>query len=410
MRWLHVLVGFCLVGLWWSTAWAEEPGAIRGVVRKDGQGIAEHRIMLIRFGPNQQDVQRIPGQTDVEGRFVFEQLETGPQFSYFVGIRYAEQLYRSAPIVLASGDAREGVLVEVGAAGMRAIGDAAPRLDIGYHIMVVEWQQDRIDVREVVDIHNAGTTPYQGLPGHAGQKGYSLHLPLPEGYGNFQLIQGLAKESLQSVASGLYYTAPLAPGTHRVVYAYALPMTDTVRMVLTRRTLPTRVFDIFVDTRQLVASSDVPFNERFDTESHSFFHFRGTNLEANSRTWLQVTRLATSTSVLRIMSYASILGMILLGVAIPLSHTWRGLWRPQRRQAVSVEQLQQWHTERVGLLRAMARLDDQYAAGVLDDATYRQSRGACKSQLLDIVEQLQTAQQDKDGAASSQDVTNYAME
>jgi hypothetical protein len=170
-------------------------------------------------------------------------------------------------------------------------------------------------------------------------------------------------------------------------------------MILTRRTLPTRVLDIFVDTRQLVASSDVPFFGRVDIESHPFFHFRGTNLEANSRTWLQVTRLATSASVLRIVSYTSIIAMVLLGVAIPLSHTWRRPWRSQRRQVVSVEQLQQWHTERVGLLRAMARLDDQYAAGVLDDITYRQSRGACKSQLLDIVEQLQTAQQDKDGAA-----------
>ncbi len=91
--------------------------------------------------------------------------------------------------------------------------------------------------------------------------------------------------------------------------------------------------------------------------------------------------------------------MALLGVVIPLYHTWRGPWRSQHHQAISVEQMQQWHTERVGLLRTMARLDDQHAAGVLDDATYRQSRGACKSQLLDIVEQLQTAQQDKDGAA-----------
>ena len=399
MRWLHALVGLCLVGLWWSVTWAEEPGTIRGVVRKDGQSVAEHRIMLIRFGPNQQDVQRIPGQTDTEGRFVFEQLETGPQFSYFVGIRYAEQLYRSAPIALASGDVREEVLVEVSTGGTPAIGDAAPRLDIEHHIMAVVWRQDRIDVREVVSVRNTGAQPYQGVPEHPGMAAYSLHLPLPEGYYDFQLVQGLTKESVHSALPGLYYTAPLAPGTHRIVYSYALPMPDTVRMVLTRRTLPTRVFDIFVDTRQLVASSDVPFYGRVDIESHPFFHFRGTNVEANSRSWLQVTRLSTSASVLRIVSYASILGMALLGVVIPLYHTWRGPWRSQHHQAISVEQMQQWHTERVGLLRTMARLDDQHAAGVLDDATYRQSRGACKSQLLDIVEQLQTAQQDKDGAA-----------
>ena len=399
MRWFRVFVGLCLVGLGWSVTWAAEPGTIRGVVRKDGQSVAEHRIMLIRFGPNQQDVQRTPGQTDAEGRFVFEQLETGPQFSYVVGIRYDEQLYRSAPIVLASGDVREEVLVEVGTAGTSAVGDAAPLLGIEHHIMAVVWREDRIDVREIVGIRNAGTTPYRGVPGHPGQVAYSLHLPLPEGYTNLQVDQGLDQEFIQIAASGLYYTAPLEPGMHRVVYSYALSMPDTVRMMLTRRTLPTRVFDIYVDSRQLVASSDMPFFERVDIESHPFFHFRDTNLEANSRLWLQITRLSTSTYVLRVVSYASILGLVLLGVVLPLYHTWRGPRRSQPRQAISVEQMQQWHTERVGLLRTMARLDDQHAAGGLDDATYRQSRSACKRQLLDIVEQLQTAQQDKDGAA-----------
>ena len=43
-------------------------GRIRGVIQREGKGFAEQRIMLIRFGPNQ-DVQRFPGQTDAEGRF-----------------------------------------------------------------------------------------------------------------------------------------------------------------------------------------------------------------------------------------------------------------------------------------------------------------------------------------------------
>ena len=114
--------------------------------------------------------------------------------------------------------------------------------------MAVVWRQDRIDVREVVSVRNTGAQPYQGVPEHPGMAAYSLHLPLPEGYDDFQLVQGLTKESVHSALPGLYYTAPLAPGTHRIVYSYALPMPDTVRTMLTRRTLPTRVFDIFVDT------------------------------------------------------------------------------------------------------------------------------------------------------------------
>jgi len=58
----------------------------------------------------QQDVQRFPGQTDAEGRFVFENLETGPAFTYFVGMRDKEQLRRSDPVILQSAEPVEVVL------------------------------------------------------------------------------------------------------------------------------------------------------------------------------------------------------------------------------------------------------------------------------------------------------------
>src|SRR5206468_13060438 len=88
---------------------AEGLGRIRGIIQREGQGFAEQRIMLIRFGPNQ-NVQRFPGQTDAEGRFLFENLETGPAFTYFVGIRYKEQLRRSDPVILQSEELAEVVL------------------------------------------------------------------------------------------------------------------------------------------------------------------------------------------------------------------------------------------------------------------------------------------------------------
>src|SRR5689334_15535993 len=87
----------------------EGGGRIRGVIQREGQGLAEQRIMLIRFGPNQ-DVQRFPGQTDAEGRFLFENLEIGPAFTYFVGIRYKEQLRRSDPVILQSAETAEVIL------------------------------------------------------------------------------------------------------------------------------------------------------------------------------------------------------------------------------------------------------------------------------------------------------------
>ncbi len=64
--------GGLLVLLFFSVLHAAEPGRISGMIQQAGQGIAEHRIMLIRFGPND-EVHRTPGQTDAQGRFVFDQ-------------------------------------------------------------------------------------------------------------------------------------------------------------------------------------------------------------------------------------------------------------------------------------------------------------------------------------------------
>src|SRR5215510_15032744 len=149
----------------------EGGGRIRGIIQREGKGFAEQRIMLIRFGTNQ-DVQRFPGQTDVEGRFLFENLETGPAFTYFVGIRYKEQLRRSDPVILQSEEPAEVVLeVSEQPAPEATVSDALPQLRIINHLMVIVGRGTHLEVREVVRIVNTGTTPYIDRAGHGGVTG-----------------------------------------------------------------------------------------------------------------------------------------------------------------------------------------------------------------------------------------------
>ncbi len=385
-----LLAAVCGVG-------AQTRGSIRGLVQHQGQGIAEHRIMLIRFGPGQ-DVNRTPGQTDADGRFRFEGLETGAEFSYVVGIRYAEKLYRSAAIVLKPGQIQEDVRVEVDAPGSSAAEtDTAStdetRVHITHHIMAVVWRGDHLEIREIVSLRHPGATPYEGAAGQAGQGAYVLHLPLPEGYVNLSEVQGWEAAHIRTDAFGLYYTAPLAPGSHRVIYSYALPMLDKVTMVLARRRLPTMVFDIFVDATQLVATSDLQFYGRVPLESHSFLHFRGTKVAADSRSWLQLTRLTTrATSVLKIGGYSMIISIALLGMLIPLYGIWRRRTTLAPEETVTPEELGQWRADRTRLLQTIARLDNAREAGALDEPVYRQQRQAYKQQLLRTVEQLHHVQ------------------
>jgi hypothetical protein len=128
-------------------------------------------------------------------------------------------------------------------------------------------------------------------------------------------------------------------------------------------------------------------------ESHTFFHFRGTQLAAHTRAWLQLTRLrAGVASFLRMGSYGAIIGLALLGVLIPVYGLRRTRTRSTSEATATPAQIRQWQHERFRLLQTIARLDDAWAAGRLDEAVYREQRRNYKAQLLDLAQHLYRAQ------------------
>src|SRR5712692_1661516 len=274
--WLGVACGLLWLGLWPAWLFAEEHGSISGVIQRQGQGVAAHRLMLIRMGP-QQEVQRTPGQTDTQGEFLFEHLETGQEYTYYVGIRYEGQLYRSDPVVLEQGQQVSGVgiaLAEHSSQTTEAAIATSP-IRIANHLIVVVLQENHLVVREEWHIVNLASTPYRG-PGKApGSPTASLYLPLPQDYYNLSAIQGLAAEHVHTHASGVSYTAPLAPGAQSVMYTYALPLQSKISTILLPRVLDTAVLDVLVEATQLEATSDLSFGGSVSFESRQFVHFPG---------------------------------------------------------------------------------------------------------------------------------------
>jgi hypothetical protein len=372
---------------------AEGMGRIRGVIQREGKGFAGQRIMLIRFGPNQ-EVQRFPGQTDAEGRFLFDNLETGTVFTYFVGIRYQERLYRSEPVRLQGEEAGE-IVLEVGESSPQAAQaeDEPSQLRIMNHLMVIVGRPTYLEVREVVRIVNPATTPSVEGTSRSGFAAMSFHLPLPQGHYNMGQIQGLAADSVRVDASGLSYVAPLAPGEHQIIYTYSLPWHDDLTTMLVERTLSTSMLDVLVEDELLNATSDLQFGGRISMDPHVFAHFRGMNLAAHSRSWLQLTPRQTSAYLLHIGAYSLTIGIMLLGVVLPFRNVWYGriLQEQREKDTVKREQIPEskgaaWH-----LMQSIALLDDTHKDGMVDDSTYQQRRQAYKERLFQLVE-LQRSQ------------------
>ena len=369
---------------------AGEPGSIRGSVRMQGTGIVEHRIMLIRFGPGQ-EVQRTPGHTDTEGHFVFEQLETDAAFEYVVGIRYKDTLYRSASIRLQPGQNLTDVWVEVDQSSTQARDVLPATLYIANHLKVVVLRNDRLEIREIV--HLVKPEPASAAD-H--KERFSLHLPLPQGYHDLTNLQGLDAAHVRLEPSGLFYTAPLASGEHRIVFSYAMPFRHKVATMLSERSLPTVSLEFFVQDGQLVASSDLRFEGRLSLQPHTFLRFRGTDLSAQSRSWLQVTRLSGGAPFLQVLTYSVIVGLVLFGIIV----SWISMKRSQSQAEIEptfrTADVQALKTARFRLLNDIARLDDLHETGMVNQTTYRRQRETYKQQLLVLYEQLQAAPQDKE--------------
>src|SRR5262249_9703384 len=149
--------------------------------------------------------------------------------------------------------------------------------------------------------------------------------------------------------------------------------------ILVQRTLTTSTLDVLVEDEQLNTTSDLQFGGRVSIDPHVFAHFRGMNLEAHSRSWLQLTPRQTSISWLHMGAYSLIMGIMLLGVCLPLRNAWHD--RVQLERETNVHK--HTHSQDVKgtgryLLRSIAQLDDEHENGTVDDAIYQQHRQAYK--------------------------------
>ena len=375
-------------------AWVEavEHGSIAGVVRSAGEVVGSHRIMLIRFGPDN-DVQRTPGETDAQGEFLFESLSTDGSFTYFVGIRYQDELHRSEPISLQDTPHRTDLVLNLDDPSAQALPaqPAAPTLQVTSHLMVIVKRNDQLEIREIVKLLNPGREAFTGPAGAVpGVPHGSFHLSLPQGFYDLKGIEGgLDPSHVRQHATGLFYTAPLEAGEHDVMFTYALPLQGRVMMILPRRTLPTDVFDVLVEEESLAATSDLSFAGRVAIEPHVFTHFRGVDLPARTRSWVQLAQRATALPTLRVGAYGLVVALSLAGMAAPYARRRAEPTAVPPPVQTTPRQLQQLRAAEQVLLQRISRLDRQWEAGTIDDADYHPRRRDYKVQLCGLMRQLQ---------------------
>ncbi|HEX5416019.1 MAG TPA: hypothetical protein VFZ25_10165 [Chloroflexota bacterium] len=249
----------------------------------------------------------------------------------------------------------------------------------------VDLPNQQITVLETLEVTNRGDTTYVG--DHKGDPGSdlpgvlprTLRLPLPDGASAFHPEQGFEGSNLLPVSGGWVDTVPITPGTHAYAYSYQIAFADGGAEL--RKTVPYPIgkLRVLVPNVGLELRSDhLQGTGTIDIEGRSYVVLEADNLAANTTVTIDMLGLPTSPVGRIDPSAMRDAGFLAIALALAVA-LYFGL-RPRRSTNAPDAA-----AERQALLRALARIDERYAAGQIDAERYQAERAQRKRELIDLL-------------------------
>jgi hypothetical protein len=329
--------------------------------------------------------------TDASGAFRFEGLDTNPELEYWPEADYLGVLYSNdTPYQFTTGQTSLDAALTV---YETTEDDSAITLDSAHFIMESFGQVLRIS-----EIHLYGNTGDRTYVGHSDETGQrtTLFIPLPENAVGLAFDQETSPDRFIEVDGGIQDTEPVPPGqeTALAYFSYHL-VVNSEQVPLERRfAYPVTTLNILVAQPGLTLTSDQLQNmglQSFQGQNYDFFALgglmpdtpltmqlspvavaaEGTAMPGTAaETDLATTGTAAGSSqgLLRWFGFA-LAGLAVVGVVVYGLST-----RPAGAIAAAPNLSANAQSRR--LLAELADLEDAYAAGKVDDATYERQRAA----------------------------------
>lgn len=376
------------------------PGVIAGQIVNGtaGQPSPAGLPVVLRVFDQFSLAEEITTTTSPSGTFAFENLSTESGWIYVAGLEYAGVPYSTDILTLTADLPARETPVTVYEAGSDPSAIAVERMH-----WFVEFDQDQLLVAELYFWSNDSDTVYVGTP-----SGAVLSYTLPAGQQDLSIDGGEIGGRFQATPEGLVDTLPLPPGqgSRQMLLRYTLPYQAGASLNVTR-TLPVPVRNLNVlvaDAGEQLQVPGLQENPPRQVEGASYFNYSGTNLAAGQPVALAFSDLpalvdstaageasaAVANTPWLGIGLAAAGGLVLLGVvAYALRRRPDGEGDEEsilEEELLTADELQR---RRQRLLRAIAQLDDTYAAGGVPADVYQSRRAELKADLLAVAEALQ---------------------
>jgi mono/diheme cytochrome c family protein len=344
----------------------------------------EHTALLRAFTQDLNITLNMTTTLDAEGNYAFDLTEVPQDWFYRVGVTYDDVEFGSDFGQL-SFDLTE---LEMPVTVYESTSDPSG-LNIEQLHLIVAFGPETIQVSELYQVNNNEDTVFTGESGNADLGTFEISVPDGAERVNFQRGFGSidsfipAQEVIQT-ESGYADTLPLRPGpaTLTILATYDLPYDEQASLSHPLNYDTSRVNLVLPDVGvELAGTADWVAGGQTAMQGGSVSTYGQSDLPAGSELSLDLEGKprATTSSSSTVSSVGdnstelligAVAAVIVIGIAAVFIRRWR------------VEADDEWDQDE--LLQALADLDDEFAAGEIDERTYQRERDELKAELAAI--------------------------
>jgi len=327
-----------------------------------------------------EEILTLTAPVDANGSFSFEDVEMPVNRLFYASVEYGGASFDSSFEVVAEGTTSLDLPVTLYDS---TTDKSALSISQAHILLDVSPGSSTVQVVEFVIVSNSGTqmvvAPESGTP--------TVNIVLPDGATNLVFDDGTTlanNDRYVATDSGFGDTSSIQPGEqHQIVYAFDLPYNRKFDLAQTY-TLPVDSGSVLVPDGVKVTGEGLTTGETRDLQGVTFTSHLWQNLPADQA--LTVTISGSPTTTATSSTDTTRQGLIIGLAALALALIGVGAWffLHERRKENELE------TELEGspaiitdddILDAIIVLDDQYRAGNISEAAYRQRREELKERL-----------------------------
>ncbi|MEZ4766927.1 MAG: c-type cytochrome [Caldilineales bacterium] len=383
-----------------TPALASGDGQLSGRVVNNTAGGSITEGAPVRLFPFESFEERRPLETTVgpDGTFTFDGLPAGSDYANIRTTDYSGLPFGSNVITIPTDTLKVDVTVPVWDTSSTP-GDI--RVELAQ--MFVESHQGNLLIGELYRVAQDGDRVYTGSEAAAPGRNAVLKFSVPPEATALVLDGGEIGDRFVRTNDAVIDTQPLYPGRTQILMRYLLPYSGTSADFERDLTYPVDNLSVLVAEGPSV-DTDLTEADQQTVQDQLWNNFVGTNLAAGQKISLRLKGLdraeaaanaapagpALTTAVVAyhppiVAAVALVMGV--LAVVVFAAYLWRRQPAPVAAAVLASEPRSAGITAadaRQNLLQSIAMLDDRYAAGELDDASYTALRTAEKRRLVQM--------------------------